>query len=78
MSKQQMLLRLSAAQFAMWEMRVYLDTHLDNKEAQKLYHKYLRQFEKLKAEYEEKFGPLTLGEGNSDEWLADPWPWDNQ
>ncbi len=73
-----MLLRVSAAQFAMWEMRIYMDTHLDNAEAQELYKKYLNRYEKLKEEYEEKFGPLVLGEGNSDDWLKDPWPWDNK
>ncbi len=73
-----MLLRLSSVQFAMWEMRVYLDTHLDNKEAQKLYKKYAKQYEELKEEFEEQFGPITLSDGNSDEWLKDPWPWDNQ
>lgn len=78
MSREQMLLRLSSVQFAMWEMRVYLDTHLDNKEAQKLYNKYVKQYEELKEEFEEKYGPITLGDGNSDEWLKDPWPWDNQ
>ncbi len=78
MSREQMLLRLSSVQFAMWEMRVYLDTHLDNKEAQKLYNKYVKQYEELKEEFEEQYGPITLGDGNSDEWLKDPWPWDNQ
>ncbi len=78
MSREQMLLRLSSIQFAMWEMRVYLDTHLDNKEAQKLYNKYCKQYEAMKEEFEEKYGPITLGDGNSDEWLKDPWPWDNE
>ena len=78
MNREQMLLRVSAAQFAMWEMRIYMDTHLDNAEAQELYKKYLNRYEKLKEEYEEKFGPLVLGEGNSDDWLKDPWPWDNK
>lgn len=78
MNRQQMLLKLSAIQFAMWEMRVYLDTHLDNKDAQNLYEKYKTQFEKIKKEYEEAYGPLTLNGQNSDEWLQDPWPWDNQ
>ena len=61
----------------MWEMRVYLDTHPGNKEAAALYEKYQAQYEKLKAEYEESFGALTLGDTNSDEWLKNPWPWDN-
>ena len=76
MNRDKMLLNVSAAQFAMWEMRMYMDTHLDNADARKLYEKYHRQFETLKAEFEEKFGPITLGENNSDEWLKDPWPWD--
>ena len=35
------------------------------------------QFEKLKNEYESLYGPLTLNGENTDEWLKDPWPWDN-
>lgn len=77
MKKEQMLLKLSAVQFAMWEMRIYLDTHPGNEEAQRLYKKHRVEFEALKAEYEKDFGPITLGDGNSDEWLKDPWPWDN-
>ena len=76
MTREQLLLRVSQAQFAMWEVRMYMDTHLDNAEARKLYEKYFEQFKMLKKEFEEKYGPLTLGENNSDEWLKDPWPWD--
>ncbi|MCD7723149.1 MAG: spore coat protein CotJB [Clostridiales bacterium] len=78
MNREQMLMRLSAAQFAMWEMHVYLDTHADDQDAQALYLKYQKRFEKLEEEFESKFGPIRLGENNSDEWLKDPWPWDNQ
>lgn len=78
MNREKALIRLSSIQFAMWEMRMYLDTHLENTEAQKLYEKYKAQFEKEKADFEEKFGPITLSSTNSDEWLKDPWPWDNQ
>lgn len=73
-----MLLRLSSAQFAMWEMRVYLDTHKNNEDALKLYKKYKKSYEDLKVQFEDEFGPITLADGNSDEWLCDPWPWDNQ
>ena len=69
MNREKALLKLSSIQFAMWEMRVYLDTHLDNTEAQKLYEKYKMQFEKAKAEFEAEFGPITLSSNNSDEWL---------
>ena len=48
MKREQLLNRLSAAQFAMWETHVYLDTHKGNAEAQRLFRKYKMQFEKLK------------------------------
>ena len=61
MKKDKLLRRLSAMQFAMWEMREFLDTHPTCPEAK---------------EYEARFGPLTLNGANSDAWLLDPWPWD--
>lgn len=77
MSREKMLLKLSAAQFGMWEMRVYLDTHTNCPQAEKLYKKYSEEYKVLKADYEAKYGPITLSPENSDEWLKDPWPWDN-
>ena len=58
---------------------VYYDRLKESKDprAQRLYKKHRTEFEVLKAEYEKNFGPITLGDGNSDEWLKDPWPWDN-
>ncbi len=74
--KEKLLKRLSAAQFAMYELRLFLDTHKDNKEALQMYDKYQSKYDVLKKEYEQQFGPLTLNGLNSDEWLKDPWPWE--
>ena len=74
--KEKLLLRVSSAQFAMYELRLFLDTHPDNKEALTMLEKYKSKYTELKKEYEEQFGPLTLNGINSDEWLKDPWPWD--
>lgn len=78
MKRDKLLRRLSAVQFAMWEMHVYLDTHADDAQARKMYDDYKKRFEALQEEYEKEFGPLTLNGKNSDEWLQDPWPWDPQ
>ena len=75
--KNKLLIRLSSMHFAMLETRLFLDTHPDDAEAQKMLEKYQTKFNALKAEYEEQFGPLTLNGYNSDEWLNNPWPWDN-
>ncbi|MBR7060126.1 MAG: spore coat protein CotJB [Eubacterium sp.] len=74
--REKLLKRLSAAQFALYELRLFLDTHKDDKEALAMFDKYKSKFETLKKEFEEQFGPLTLNGQNSDEWLKDPWPWE--
>ena len=74
--KEKLLTRLSSAQFAMFELRLFLDTHPGDKEATAMFEKYQSKYDALKKEYEEQFGPLTLNGKNSDEWLKDPWPWD--
>ncbi len=75
--KKKLLLRLSAMQFGMVETRLFLDTHPDDKDALELYNNYLEKYKALTKEYEQKYGPLTLNGKNSDEWLENPWPWDN-
>lgn len=77
MTKDKLLRRVSALQFAMYELRLFLDTHPNSAEAQEMLNAYKKKYEAVKAEYEKQFGPLTLNGYNSDEWLKDPWPWDN-
>ncbi len=68
---------LSAAQFALWEMHMYLDTHPFDKEAIALFKKHEMRYAELKKAYEEEYGPLTIrGEGMPVKWLENPWPWD--
>ncbi len=77
MTKEKLLKRVSALSFAMYELRLFLDTHPNNSEATQMLDSYKKKYEAVKDEYEKEFGPLTLNGLNSDEWLADPWPWDN-
>lgn len=77
MSKSKLLRRLSALGFAMYECRLFCDTHPDDQDALDLLNSYKKKYEAVKAEYEKEFGSLTLNGYNSDEWLKDPWPWDN-
>ena len=60
-AQNELFLKLSSAQFAMWELHVFLDTHPNNKEAYAL---------------KEKYGPLTINTDTPNAWLKDPWPWD--
>lgn len=77
-SRGALLRKLSAAQFAMWELHVYLDTHPNDKEALALHKKYEAKASELRKEYEEHFGPLTPATGEGVEWLKNPWPWETE
>lgn len=52
MNEQQRLRRhISAVQFAMWELHLYLDSHPYCKEAAKKLAAYREEYDKLTAEY---------------------------
>ena len=79
MKKDKLLRRLSAMQFAMWEMREFLDTHPNSKEALQYYNKYLPMYQSAVEEYTKNFGPLELGAAASEtqwDWVSEPWPWE--
>ena len=55
MNKREKLLRsISAAQFALWELHLYLNTHPADMEALSLHEQYEMKLMKLKASKEEK------------------------
>ena len=76
------MLALSEVQvlaFAVQELALYLDTHRDDREALELYRRYQQLLEKVRAEYQKRFGPLNHGTPQTSEsyqWLDDPWPWE--
>lgn len=76
--REKLVLRLSAAQFACWETRVYLDTHPDDTAAYAMLKKYEAVAVALKEEFVSLYGPLYAVGENNDMWLRDPWPWDNE
>lgn len=74
-----LLKKIQAYCFAAYDWNLYLDTHPDDKDAIKMFHKMVDKADGLKAEYQSKYGPLTAQESKSMEhwdWLDDPWPWE--
>lgn len=69
---------LMALGFAVQELGLYLDTHRDDQEAEKLFQKYNKLYGEGVAEYERRYGPLqmTSSGGPAFDWVDDPWPWD--
>ncbi len=73
--------RIAAYDFALVEMKLYLDTHPCDKEALDLMYAYRRKRAELVEMYECHFGPY---ENTADEvknpdhwsWVDSPWPWE--
>ena len=75
-----LLRRLSSAQFAAWEMSMYLDTHPNDERAIASFKKYRDRAKVLADEYQKLYGPLMSRDAYGDsrwEWVNAPWPWEN-
>ena len=72
---------ISAAQFAVAELNLYLDTHPFDKEALDKLTAAKSRLKSYVKQYEEEYGPLTvLGEFGNDgfTWINNPWPWEKE
>ena len=70
---------LQTLAFAIQELALYLDTHRNDREAFELYRKYQEMYEHCLKEYRKNKGPMNhtrKADGQSYEWLDDPWPWE--
>ena len=79
MNEQERLMRrISANQFAMWELHIYLDTHPGDCEAAAKLEEYRKVTADLTAKYEEAYGPINETPQNTNRWawIAEPWPWE--
>lgn len=76
--KERLMKRLSAAQFAVWEMHLYLDTHPCDTTAIEAYNNYYTRYKELLKEYVDRFGMINAGKEYDDQWswINSPWPWD--
>lgn len=76
--RKKLLQKLSAVQFAAWELHMYLDTHPCDRTANEMFRKYTDETAVLRDMYESKYGPLTASVSENADWLNDPWPWETQ
>ncbi len=74
--RENMLKKLSAVQFTLWEMHLYLDTHPWDLQMLEVQNRTAAKYKILRSEFEEKFCPLTAEKTHGFEWLKGPWPWE--
>ncbi len=72
-----LLKKLSSVAFAMFEIRLFLDTHPDATEAIAKLDSLNDTYMQLRAKFEEKYGPLMSKNAKTPvEWIKGPWPWE--
>ena len=76
-----MLERIRAYQFALYDLALFLDSHPHDHQAMQLRSMYRQKLKQLIDAYEQHYGPLIMTmndvEDSWHEWVCDPWPWDN-
>ncbi|MBR6872598.1 MAG: spore coat protein CotJB [Ruminococcus sp.] len=71
--------KLQACSFALTEANLYLDSHPTCADGLAYFRRHKDEYEKARAEYEKKYGPLTAcaAEGTRKwEWVTQPFPWE--
>lgn len=77
-TKERLIKELSTYAFSAYEALLYLDAYPNSQEALNFYNKYRRLEAKARAEYESKYGPLTMPyDATVWNWTNGPWPWQN-
>ena len=77
--RERLMKAYQAYSFAAHDTLLYLDAYPNCKEAMESYNKYQKMAEKAKAEYEAKFGPVTVPNGITEwDWVKAPWPWQTE
>ncbi len=73
-----LLKKLSSYAFAVHELKLFSDTHPNDKETLKKIKMYEEKYKELKTEYEEKYGLIKRKADNTSfwSWVNDPWPWE--
>ena len=80
-ARAELLRRMQAEDFALYEVALYLDAYPTNKKALAYYQEHRAVLQSLKAAYMQQYGPLTLyeNEGRDEwQWIKGPWPWEKE
>ena len=78
MSRDELLQKISALDFYIIDMNLYLNTHPNDNEAIMMYNYCVKQVKELREEYNRLYGMLLAGSSVSRQpwqWIENPWPW---
>lgn len=77
-TRESLLKRIAACDFAIVELHLFLDSHPNDNAAATKLDEYVLESNELRREFEGKFGPLNAMTKDSNRWawISNPWPWD--
>lgn len=78
MSRDELLQKISALDFYIIDLHLYLDTHPNDSEAIMIYNDCVNQVKELRDEYNSLYGMLLANNSTSKQpwqWIDNPWPW---
>lgn len=78
MNKKELLKEITAVDFSLIDLHLYLNTHPTDRNALKTYNSLVTKARMLKQNYERFFGPLSYGNYSQYpwQWINEPWPWE--
>lgn len=80
MDKAALKRRISAVDFSIWELHLFLDAHPNSTEALEKRRQLMIERAQLIENYEQCFGPYAVDprrvDGDCWTWINDPWPWE--
>ena len=76
--RQELMHKIATYDFAVTELNLYLDTHPTDSDAKRKLADFENKSNMLRAEYEEKYGPIVFRDSPEKRmrWIKNPWPWD--
>jgi spore coat protein JB len=79
MDRKKLLREITALDFKIIELNLFLNTHPDNRKAIEEFNQTVTDARALKEIYNKHYGMLTSQDSRSRypwEWLNEPWPWE--
>ena len=76
-NRDELLRKLTALDFYLIDLQLYLNTHPRDAEALNIYNSVVKAAKALREEYERMFGMLTANNPSKLpwQWIDEPWPW---
>lgn len=77
MSRDELLKKLTAMDFYLIDLQLYLNTHPTDSEALNIYNNMVKEAKELREEYQRMYGMLTANSTSKMpwQWIENPWPW---